>query len=45
MVVGVEGGDDHDGQGVCDVMSGELPGRLHAVEAGHPDVEQADVGT
>ena len=45
VLVQVEGGDDDDRDRVLDARSGQLPGRLHAVEDRHPDVHQADVGT
>ncbi len=45
VLVEVEGGDDHDRQGVGDVGTGESSGGLDAVHQRHPDVEQADVGT
>jgi len=44
VVVGVEGGDDHDGDGICDVGSGEKSGGFHAVQVRHPDIEQTHVG-
>ena len=45
VLVEVEGRDDDDRHRVLDAGPGELPGRLDPVQAGHPDVEQADVGT
>ena len=44
VLVEVEGGDDHDSQRVVDVGPGQEARRLDAVEFGHADVEQADVG-
>ncbi|WP_162254235.1 hypothetical protein [Nocardioides sp. Root151] len=43
--VEIEGRDDHDGQGVLGAWASELAGGLDAVDAGHPNVEEADVGT
>jgi hypothetical protein len=45
VLVEIEGRDDHDGQGVLDAWASELAGGLDAVDARHPDVEEADVGT
>ena len=44
VLVEVERGDHHDGEGVGDGRTGEGPGRLDAVDPGHPDVEEAHVG-
>ncbi len=44
VAVGVECGDDDHRNRIVDVRSGQLPCRLDAVEIGHSDVEQADVG-
>lgn len=44
ILVEVEGGDDHDRQGVGDVGAGEASGGFDAVHQRHSDVEQADVG-
>ena len=44
VLVEVEGGDDDDRDRVRDAGAGQLAGGLHAVDAGHPDVEEADVG-
>nr|BFE69108.1 hypothetical protein GCM10020092_024090 [Actinoplanes digitatis] len=44
VLVQVEGRDDHDGDRVRHLGSGQRAGGLDAVEAGHPDVEEAHVG-
>jgi DNA-binding SARP family transcriptional activator len=43
VLVGVEGGDDHDPQRVGDARAGERAGDLDAVQARHADVDQAHV--
>jgi hypothetical protein len=43
ILIGVEGGDHHDGDRVADLWSGEKPSGLDAVDIWHPDVEQTDV--
>ena len=44
VLVGVEGRGDDDSQRRLHVGAGEEPGGGEAVEHGHPDVEQADIG-
>ena len=45
VLVEVEGGDDHDPDGVDDVGAGQQAGGLQPVEHRHADVEQGDVGS
>ena len=45
VLVEVEGGDHDDRRRLLDIGAGELPGGLDAVDLGHADVEQADVGS
>ena len=45
VLVEVEGGDDDDAERVGSVGPGQEAGCLEAVELGHADVEEADVGS
>ena len=44
VLVHIEGGDDDHGHRVRHVRSGQQPRGFDAIEFGHPDIEEADVG-
>ena len=44
VLVGVEGGDDHDPERVSNTGAGERAGDLDAVHAWHADIDNAHVG-